>query len=1186
MSRHLADAARAGRFLAMLVMASALPSPPCVSANTSIPLNYSAPQMLAPVAIDGKLDEWRGVEPILLAGEARWKPARPGEAYGGPSDSAARFYLAWDKSNLYIAVEAYDNDLSPPESAEKMLDGDCIIVAVDARDDASQGYREDDSEFGFAYTAAGPVTWRWFPSDRAGALYSAKVAVVREVKPGALAAGMPPLKLTYEIAVPWFELADTRHDVGGVSGFNLAINDVDEGRRHGWLQWTPGIMGVKDPSRFGNIHLAGPLSAAPPQPPEETPAPSTPSSPAPASRGVSFDRRSFMVKDRAVLLYSGAFHYFRCPKGEWSDRLAKMKAAGLNCLSTYVPWNWHEQREGQADLADLDEFLSLAETAGFYVIAQPGPYIGADWTEGGFPAWLSVKGVRYRSAEPAFLEQCRHWFSQVMPVIARHQVGTGGSVILVQLESNLGGDGADNRELLRALHEMARKLGVEVPLITSGTPAARDNSDPVMADIIDGVALGADWDATTAAQALLELSAQEANAPTLVTDLPTDSAAAESSLAPSARAANGSDRISGLTCVALECGGDLINYSMGCGGTNFGYWAAEGTPTTYDRGAPISEHGGLTPKYYAVKGVGDFLSSFGSILARSWRLPHGSAFADQAGISVVERISGESAFLFIRDQTETTGTTGDARHIRVTYTDPMDGRQVTIPAAGHIALPRRGVRMLVCGVPLAHGRLEYCTSGVTALELAGDRQVLTLRGDPGEAGELRLRLDAPSALGGDAVGTAWDPARRTLDVSYRFRDIEQHAVLDSLELVIAPAKRAERSWKVATGADSIRIISDAYFLRDAAASDSGVAMTFDLRPGDASFTTVVPKAPSKLTVDGRDAPFTYDSVTRVLTFSIRTPAVPERPPRRGGVFGRIKDIITYSGPPLRQSFNRARAAMEPLIAELIEQPVELKPLQELQVFDAGYAKYHAAFDPAGRTMLSIDAYAADPKVVYVNQRMMPALSQAAVHAETDVSQFLHAGPNQVDVIYHDLGWPAEGARIAEPKGLREARLSAARPATTPPGSKAASIAGWRMQPRLSGEAAGFHLPQYNDGAWNVLRFGDWKRESPALRDFEGIMWYRIAFEAPQRPGWQIPWKLRLDAAEQTMIYLNGRLLGKHFAQGPQSEFYLPREWLRPEGKNALAVAVRSGERGGGLKAVAIEPYDDSVVRPTRVVISY
>jgi hypothetical protein len=248
-----------------------------VLANGAVPINYLAREMAAPVTVDGKLEEWsrpfalrgagpersrtKGVEPVLLMGAACWEPARAGETYGGLKDSAARFYVARDHDNLYIAVEVYDNDLTPPGAGASLLEGDCVVIAVDARNDAGQGYREDDCEFGFAYAASGALAWRWFPGERAGPLDSAKVAVVREVKPGALAAGVPPLKLTYEMSIPWSELPGASREQGGAFGFDLAVNDVDGGRRHGWLQWSPGLMGIKDPSRFGNIRLAGPALA-------------------------------------------------------------------------------------------------------------------------------------------------------------------------------------------------------------------------------------------------------------------------------------------------------------------------------------------------------------------------------------------------------------------------------------------------------------------------------------------------------------------------------------------------------------------------------------------------------------------------------------------------------------------------------------------------------------------------------------------------------------------------------------------------------------------------------------------------------------------------------------------------------------------------------------------------------------
>ena len=40
---------------------------------------------------------------------------------------------------------------------------------------------------------------------------------------------------------------------------------------------------------------------------------------------VSYDGRSFLIDGKPVFIYSGAFHYFRCPKPLWRDRLQKIK---------------------------------------------------------------------------------------------------------------------------------------------------------------------------------------------------------------------------------------------------------------------------------------------------------------------------------------------------------------------------------------------------------------------------------------------------------------------------------------------------------------------------------------------------------------------------------------------------------------------------------------------------------------------------------------------------------------------------------------------------------------------------------------------------------------------------------------------------------------------------------------------
>lgn len=62
--------------------------------------------------------------------------------------------------------------------------------------------------------------------------------------------------------------------------------------------------------------------------------------------GLNASRSFFTLNDKLVRIYSGAMHYFRVPRAYWRDRLKKIRAAGLNTVETYVPWNLHEPESG------------------------------------------------------------------------------------------------------------------------------------------------------------------------------------------------------------------------------------------------------------------------------------------------------------------------------------------------------------------------------------------------------------------------------------------------------------------------------------------------------------------------------------------------------------------------------------------------------------------------------------------------------------------------------------------------------------------------------------------------------------------------------------------------------------------------------------------------------------------------
>ncbi|XP_029345833.1 beta-galactosidase, partial [Acyrthosiphon pisum] len=158
---------------------------------------------------------------------------------------------------------------------------------------------------------------------------------------------------------------------------------------------------------------------------------------------VDHERNEFL-KDGQVFRYvSGSLHYFRVPKPYWKDRIKKMKAAGLNAVSTYVEWSLHEPYPGVynfEDNADLEYFLKLVQDEGMYLLLRPGPFISAERDFGGFPFWLLnvVPKNGLRTNDPSYKYYIAKWFDILMPKIVPFLYGNGGNIIMVQVENEYG----------------------------------------------------------------------------------------------------------------------------------------------------------------------------------------------------------------------------------------------------------------------------------------------------------------------------------------------------------------------------------------------------------------------------------------------------------------------------------------------------------------------------------------------------------------------------------------------------------------------------------------------------------------------------------------------------------------------------------------------------------------------------
>ena len=180
--------------------------------------------------------------------------------------------------------------------------------------------------------------------------------------------------------------------------------------------------------------------------------------------------KKFYMDGEEFHIYSGAMHYFRIPQQYWEDRLLKLKAAGLNTVETYVPWNFHEKKKGEFNfegMLDVEQFVKLAQDLGLYVIVRPGPYICAEWDLGGLPAWLlKDKNIRLRCWDKAYIKAVEDFFKVLIPKLLPYQESNGGKLIAMQVENEYGSFGRD-KKYLYWLRDLMKDLGVTCQLFTS-----------------------------------------------------------------------------------------------------------------------------------------------------------------------------------------------------------------------------------------------------------------------------------------------------------------------------------------------------------------------------------------------------------------------------------------------------------------------------------------------------------------------------------------------------------------------------------------------------------------------------------------------------------------------------------------------------------------------------------------------
>ncbi|XP_030622397.1 beta-galactosidase-1-like protein 2 [Chanos chanos] len=317
--------------------------------------------------------------------------------------------------------------------------------------------------------------------------------------------------------------------------------------------------------------------------------------------GLRADSSQFTLEGAPFRILGGSIHYFRVPRAYWRDRLEKMRACGINTLTTYVPWNLHEPERGVfcfSEQLDVEAYVRLAADLGLWVILRPGPYICAEWDLGGLPSWLlRDHSMRLRTTYPGFTVAVSSYFDKLIPKVVPLQFKRGGPIIAIQVENEYGSFAKDN-QYLTFIREALLSRGITELLFTS------DNREGLKCGGVDGALQTINFQKTsyTAIQYLANLQPQK---PVLVMEYWTgwfDVWGEPHHVYPA------QDMV-GVVKGLLEQGMS-VNLYMFHGGTSFGFMNGAvdfGTYkpqiSSYDYDAPLSECGDYTVKYHFLRGV-------------------------------------------------------------------------------------------------------------------------------------------------------------------------------------------------------------------------------------------------------------------------------------------------------------------------------------------------------------------------------------------------------------------------------------------------------------------------------------------------------------------------------------------------------------------------------------------------------
>ncbi|KAL6711312.1 hypothetical protein ACN47E_005843 [Coniothyrium glycines] len=501
---------------------------------------------------------------------------------------------------------------------------------------------------------------------------------------------------------------------------------------------------------------------------------------------VQWDHYSFKVNGKRLFVFSGEIHYWRIPVPEvWEDLLEKIKAAGFTAFAFYGNWAYHSANNNTLDFTtgahDFTKLFEIAQRVGLYVITRPGPYVNAEANAGGFPLWLTTGAYgSLRNNDTRYLNALDPYFSEFSKLTAKHQVTNGGNAFVYQIENEYGEQWKDRKkkipnapagDYMQTLEDSARANGIDVPLIHNDpnmntkswsedyAPGAEGNVDIAGLDsypscwscnLNECTGTNGKYVAYQVIDYYDHFAEVSPTQPSFFPEFQGGSYNPWGGPEAGCPADIGADFANLFYRNLISQRVTALSLYMMFGGTNWGAIAAPVTATSYDYSSPISENRKIDSKYYETKNLALFTRVAADLTVTN-RLGNSTSFTTNPAVEASElRNPLTNGAFYVTIHAESSSGTQESFKLRVSTSIG----NLTIPQhAGSIVLNGHQSKILVTDFAIGPEKITYSTAEILTYSVVDGKPVVVLSADVGGSVEFHVKGAKKGSLVSKASGS-------------------------------------------------------------------------------------------------------------------------------------------------------------------------------------------------------------------------------------------------------------------------------------------------------------------------------------------------------------------------------------------------------------------------------------------------